>query len=294
MNRMIWFWVLGIALVGCRRLPQGGQVDRYDFAHPDQVWELPAELNEVSGNAFMAENGHLMLVQDEQLGLYEFDPAVGKVVGTRLYGRSADIEGVARRNGTWYLLESNGVLWEVNGDSLRPIQTPFGAENNTEGLTYDARRDRFLIALKGEPARPLPNHRAVHSFDLDSGTATPFLDIDLRAISETHVGAMRLADLGPKRAKKNGRPAKSKLPQLFEPSCIAYDSVVGHSYLLSAKSALVAVYDSNSVLSGVHALSPQIFPKAEGICFGEKGALYISSEAKNGIPAHLAVFFPKR
>jgi uncharacterized protein YjiK len=294
MMKRICFLALCVAAVGCRPLSQGGQVGRYDFAHPDQVWDLPAELNEVSGNAFMAENGHLMLVQDEQLGLYEFDPQTGRVVGTRSFGRPADIEGVTRRNGTWYMLESNGVLWEVLGDSLRPIQTPFGAANNTEGLTYDARHVRFLIALKGEPARPLPDHRAVHSYDLASGTAAPFLDIDLRAISETQVGALRLADLSPKRAKKNGRPAKSKLPQLFEPSAIAYDSVGGHSYLLSAKSALVAVYDSNAALRGVHALPSDIFPKAEGICFGKKGALYISSEAKNGIPAHLAVFFPKR
>lgn len=292
--RPIFFFALALSLLTACRPTQLSKGKGFDFQNPDQIWELPVELTEVSGNAYDPKTGHLMLVQDEQLALYEFDTKSGKLVSTKLFNRPGDIEGVTSRDGTWLLLEANGILWVYEGDSLRPVQTPFGVENNTEGLTYDARHDRFLIALKGDPARPLVDHRAVHSFDMATGEAQPFLDIDLHAISQTEVGSARLATLGNNRVKKNGRPGKSKLPQLFEPSAIAYDSISGDSYILSAKSALVATYDSNATLRGVSALPPDLFPKAEGICFGKKGELYISTEAKNGQPPRLAVFFPKR
>jgi hypothetical protein len=298
MQKKFLFLILAFCLTACRRLPSASseQALQYDFQHPDRVWELNSSLEEVSGNAFDSIHGGLMLVQDEDVALYRFDLATGKTHPVLVSGREGDIEDLAYHNGTWVLLESDGLIWCWQGDSLRSVRTALTAANDAEGLCHDPRTGKWLIALKGDPGLGGSElgGRAVYALDLERVELEVFLTIDPDKIAATKAGAARLGALPSRRSKKRDTSMQGSLTRLFEPSGIALDTVTGDCYVLSAASALIAVYDSAGGLRAVHALPEQILPKAEGICFGPKGALYISSEAQKGKPARLAEFFPKR
>lgn len=257
------------------------------------IWSLPEALREVSGIAVDEETGNFRLVQDEAVHIYEFERSTGALKDLMRSGKGGDIEDLAYGDAKFVLLESDGLLWVWEADSLRTVRVPLPAESDAEGLCYAPESGKWLIALKGEPGVPEPDSRAVYAYDLVRDTMELYLRIDLEEIAATQAGGTRLAGLTA-RQKGRGRAKGGRLGRLFAPSGIALHPETGDCYVISAESALLAVYDAGGKLRQVYALPKDKLPKAEGISITADGKLYICSEANAGQGPSVAAFFPKR
>ena len=257
------------------------------------IWSLPEALREVSGIAVDGETGNFRLVQDEAVHIYEFERSTGALKDLMQSGKDGDIEDLSYGDAKFVLLESDGLLWVWEADSLRTVRVPLPAKSDAEGLCYAPESGKWLIAIKSDLGLPEPDRRTVYAYDLETDSLEVYLQIDLTQIAATEAGDAWLTGL-PVGGNKRIRKSLGPIDHLFAPSGIALHPETGDCYLISAKSALLAVYDAGGRLRQVYALPKDKLPKAEGISITADGKLYICSEANAGQGPSVAAFFPKR
>lgn len=291
--RRFHFLLLSLVLVGCQPPQPTQSAGDYDFQHPDMIWSLPEALREVSGIAVDGETGNFRLVQDEVVHIYEFERSTGGVKDLMHSGKDGDIEDLAYGDSKYVLLQSDGLLWVWGADSLRTVRVPLPAKSDAEGLCYAPESGKWLIAIKSDLGLPEPDRRTVYAYDFETDSLEVYLEIDLNLIASSEPGQAWLTGL-PVGGNQRIRKPKGPIDDLFAPSGIALHPQTGDCYLISAKSALLAIYDAGGVLRQVHALPREVLPKAEGISFTPDGKLYLCSEAKAGKRPNVAVFYPKR
>ncbi|HEY0057502.1 MAG TPA: hypothetical protein VGB56_00120, partial [Flavisolibacter sp.] len=114
-------------------------------------WELPEVLMEISGLAFL-DKDRFVCVQDEKGSLFIYNTVTEKIEKEIPFGAPGDYEGVTLSGNTAYVVRSDGRLFEITGfasqPSLQEYSTPLTADDNIEGLCYDAGSNRLLLAAK--------------------------------------------------------------------------------------------------------------------------------------------------
>lgn len=254
----------------------------YDLKNPNHSWKLPAELVEVSGNAWV-DKDHLVLIEDLHPNLYliKIDDKTAVLEKNISFVKEDkekfDIEDVAYVNNTIYALWSHGVLfkitnWQKDDRSVEKIKTPLKKQNNTEGLCYDPLTKKLLIACKDASGLPdeKKSAKAVYEFDMSTQKLidSPFLIIhkgDFKKIAGNSVD--------------------------FNPSAIAVHPITHDVYLLSTRdNKCMGVFTHDGTLKSLQFIDKDLMPQPEGICFSPEGKLYISSEGKKGEPGNLFEF----
>ena len=260
----------------------------YQLDLPDTVWQLPAELREISGLAIFNETT-IAAVQDEDARIYLLDNSSGKTISIHDFGPKGDYEGIAMVDSTAWVLKSNGNLYRVeNFRQPHPVvtkyKTPLSAANNAEGLAYDPETHSLLIACKGKPnlekGEKYEGFKAIYSFDLDELRlrTTPAYLIDLSVIEAFRArGAIR--EFYIKATKKSGLISDALF---FEPSGIAIHPQNNHLYVISHTAKLLLVISREGNIADIKMLPPRLFNQPEGICFANDGTLYISNEGGKG------------
>ena len=252
------------------------QVDpNYDFAYnfdkPNDIVQLPDELEEISGLAPWTDDGHLLAVQDEDGKLFVLNTSTGQVDLSFVFDKDKDYEGVARTDSAIYVLEQDGDLHKftyVEGVveySADKIETDFSYRNDTEGIAYDKRSNSLLIVPKEENLDPSSNEdfrHNIYAYDLELGRLKkqPAFYID-----EFEVG-QAIYD----------QPTRYKL----KPSGIAIDPLTGDIYVIASVGKIMVVIDRESEIKHIELLKENVFRQPEGLEFNSVGDLYISSEAK--------------
>lgn len=274
-----FLWLVSLLLTACgtsskkTEQPSAERVAPFTFPYqltaPDQNYPLPKELREVSGLTYY-KNDQLLCVEDENAVAYVFDTKKGKVVGKCGFGGYGDFEGIEYVNGEVYVLESNGNLFRfVPPAKFDPIETEvitkvgrtptdLPAKTEVEGLGYDPKTKRLLIAVKngGGPS----SDKAVYSFDLLNRAV--FKDMQLNDEQ------LRGAGIDPK---------------TYKPSGIAVHPITGDWYVLISAGKRLLVTNRRAQILHTVVLDAQLFRQPEGICFAPNGDLYIASEGKRGI-----------
>lgn len=238
--------------------PPVASVVPYALAEPDGAVRLDPRLVEISGLTPLA-NGHLGAVQDEDGDLFELDPASGAIVAERRFYNSGDYEGVEQVGDVIWVVESDGDLYRIAGEGEATKQeTGLRRDNDVEGLAYDARGNRLLLALKGDPGGDLEDVRAIYAYDLATGR-----------LADAPAYTLRRADLDQGGAS-------------FKPSGIAVHPASGEIYVLSGVlKALVVLSPEGERLAAI-SLPSHLYPQPEGIAFGADGTLYIANEGGGG------------
>lgn len=293
-------WALLLAgLFACNGKPEAEQVSEeeeayaasaYRFDQPDQVFELPDILGEISGLATV-NDGSLLCNEDETGHLYLFDLQGEEVSHKWSWGEDGDYEGVATIGETAYVLKSNGNIYEIrnyaslsnsmtdssNTDiptNARRFKTGIDKSCDAEGLCRLPGTNSLLIACK-EGASEL---RTIYQFTpSEPGEgATPFLELDLTKIEN------QLLTTGLDRLSLNLQKLldpQSSSGILF-PSGIAVHPVTQDLYVLSSMSKLLVVYSLEGNLKQVVELHHEQFLQPESISFTPNADLYIGNEAK--------------
>ena len=218
----------------------------YSFSRPDEVYELPGRLKEVSGIAF-ANDSTLACVEDEHGIIYLYNLNEKKISREIEFASKGDFEDIAIKNDTAYVLRSDGMVTEISNyrstPQVRefPLQLKKGTE--VEGLFYSSANNTLIIASK--------SRNSLYSFALMEG-------------------------------RMIGEPTNIKTTFEFLPSAVAIHPITHEYYILSSvRNSLLITSPQGEVLKAIE-LRSGYFIQPEGIAFNYSGDLYICNEGRHG------------
>lgn len=257
---------------------------QYSLDDPDKSYDLPGSLEEISGLDYLSDQ-ILLCIEDEKGILYFYNTIERKVTREIKFAKDGDYEGVTHIDNMAYVVKSNGDLFSfpIDGENKvdsRKIDTPFKGANDLEGLSVGHQDNELYFACKGqaEIENNQAKGRAVYRFDLKKNQLlnTPYILLT----TELFKKALEQNDLSP----------SHHMP--FKPSGIAIHPVTGDVFIIGSVGKLIIIINKSGSITGAAPLSKKIFVQPEGICFDEKGTLFISSEGsgKNG---YILAFNPK-
>src|SRR5690606_33254397 len=113
-------------------------------------------------------------VQDELGTIYIYNTSSEKIEKEIPFSGAGDFEGLTIVGETAYVLRADGNLFQVkNYTAAKPVVIEYNlaltAKQDPEGLTYDSKNNRLLIAIKGsEPDSE--DYKGIYSFNLKTNT----------------------------------------------------------------------------------------------------------------------------
>lgn len=261
--------VVALLMAGPSRA-QSGYEWTFQLEHPDAVFELAGELEEISALSD-GPGGMLLAVQDEEGYIYRLDPETGEVVRRDRFAGDGDYEGI-EWVGEWiYVLESDGHFFRTPADhpsrnaTVRiRLDLPGGCD--AEGLGWDVTSEHFLVACKAADGVRGRQGRSVFAFKengaaVGEGSPLIFLDED------------RLETMGVK-----------GLPDM-RTSAVTIHPVSGRIFLLSSHEPALCSLDLGAPQTWACAdLDLKTMRQPEGVTFDAQGRLWISSEARGKEP----------
>lgn len=253
----------------------------YDFNEPNETFVLPNILREISGIT-TGDDHRLACVQDENGILFQFDLESNEIALQQSFGEDGDYEGLCRVGPFFYVLRSDGILFELKEQAaielraeedvqeiaeMRVNRYDLGlpiAEN--EGLCFDEKNNRLLIISRDKSPHTKTNDRLIYAFDL----------------TRKRLLKQPVFTLNPFSGKWNKQANLS-----FRPSELALHPLTGEIFVLSSKDQALFVFSPQGKIQTIQRFNPTIFAKPEGITFLENGDVYISNEGKDEKPTIL-------
>lgn len=226
-------------------------------------WELPEDLREISGLSYL-DGERFACIQDETGVVYVYNTATSAVEKEIRFAGAGDFEGLAMVGNTAWIVRSDGHLYEVNISEGRPAtkeyDTHLTADYNIEGLCYDAKNNRLLLAPKdGEPGNS--DYKGIYAFDLAT-----------KKLAKEPVMKLNMTD------ERLLAGAKKKKKGPFMPSAITIHPGTGDYYITDGRNSKLLVMNENGEISTLYQLDKNEFAQPEGIAFTPEGELFISNE----------------
>jgi len=231
-------------------------------------WIMPKELTEISGLSFKDEK-QFACVQDEVGKIFIYNTASSSVEKEISFGTAGDYEGLAVVDKTIWVLRADGKLFEVSDlDASKPTvkeySTHLTIKQDSEGLCYDKKNNRLLIAIKGNEAGT-EDYKGIYSFDLGS-----------KKMYQQPAFKINLLD---KVFGNNGSGKKKK--GAINPSGIVIHPVTGDIYIIDGRNPQLLIIDASGEIKNLYQLSSKDFSQPEGIAFNSAGDLFIANEGTN-------------
>lgn len=259
--------------------------DAYTFDRPNSHLKLSNELKEISGITIF-DDDHLAAIDDEKGKIYLIAMSDGSIVEEDRFEDDGDYEDLVRIGDTFYILRSDGDVYEATGWPMKKSdtikhETILEAKHDTEGLAFDAQNNRLLIACKEYAGKGLKGKRAIYAFDLAEKEVdpNPVYLIDLQLIDKAvpdHPLNKAMRRLAAPLADIEG----------FKPSAIAIHPITGHLFVLSSVRKLLVALTPAGVIDAVWELPDDLSVQPEGLAFLSNGDLFISNEG-NGQKANV-------
>ncbi len=233
-------------------------------------WNLPGRLKEISGVHYL-DAERFACVQDEEGVIFIYNVKKGSIEQEIAFSGAGDYEGLAVSANDAYVVQSDGVLYEIknwrSNATVKQYKTALTAEHNVEGLFYDQQHNRLLLAIKNdEPGNK--DYKGVYAFDLST-----------KSFNSDPVYKLNVMPKG------TGKKNKS-----IKPSAIARHPLTNELYLLDGPAARLIRIDETGNVKQTYHLGNQ-FEQPEGLTFSANGELFISNEGvkKPGNIVHVAI-----
>lgn len=278
-------FLLSIAFTGCDQFSTGSTrvTPAYYLLKYDRAMALPAELNEISGLVFDT-TGHAIYTVNDEMGTIHKLTMGDSIQAQMHFGNDGDYEGIELVNGHFYVLESDGDLYQIPAAGFGSGNDSVGYRKfesiwdkmDAEGLCYLPSRNLLLIAVKdfkGEDGQ-----KRILGFDLQTET---FLESPVFLISVEEIAHVLFNTPFEKFSLKVNRTLATEKPNdFFKPSGIAVHPFRDEIYVINGTNNLMAIFDLDMHLLSVHPLALPEFRQPEGITFDSRGTMYISNEAR--------------
>ena len=239
-------------------------------------WQLPKELDEVSGIDWIGDN-KLACIQDEDGIIFIFNLETSKVEKSIEFAGAGDYEDIRIVGKTAYVLRSDGELFEVSdflsGNSKTKTYSNFLSEKqNLESLAWDKNNKRLLLAIKDRELKD-DNYKGVYQFSLTN-----------KELERNPLYRLNMQD-------SLLRERETKLNKKLQPSALSIHPKNKDFYILDGRAPQLVIANSDMKLKKRYALHEDDFEQAEGLTFSENGRLFISNEGKGGKANILEVTF---
>lgn len=230
-----------------------------------QKWDLPKELNEVSGIDWIEED-KIAAVQDEDGIIFIYDLKTSNITKKIEFNGGGDYEGIRISKKDAYILRSDGTIFKVaNFMKTDPLVTEYKSNLvmvkgiDVEGLHLDKRNARLLLAEKERKDNKVSKGIYAVTLNLRNSWDEPALKIDLN-------------DAVLKKGKKKSHGQ-------FYPSEITVNPKNKNYYLLDAQSPRLLIMKPGGELERLYLFNKSDFEQPEGITFDPSGSMFISNEA---------------
>lgn len=245
----------------------------FELNRPNRTLTLVRRLDEISAIAIDPTGSFAWTVNDEEGVLFQVDLITARTTESSRFAGNGDYEAITVVPDAIVVGRSDGTLWRLQAGSQELIPGPLSYHNDVEGLEYDPRGQRMLVACKGRPGRKgkYKDRKAVYAVTLPnyewSEKPVYLVSVDaLRSFLEAH--------------PTNG--LKPRMASKFAPSAVAVDPKSGHIYLLSTTGRMLVVLDRDlGTIISVAYLPRAVFTQPEGMTFDDDANLYISSEGRD-------------
>lgn len=239
-------------------------------------WELPKELDEVSGIDWIGDN-KLACIQDEDGIIFIFNLETSKVEKSIEFAGAGDYEDIRIVGQTAYVLRSDGEIFEVSdflsGNSKTKTYSNFLSEKqNLESLAWDKNNKRLLLAIKDRELKD-DNYKGVYQFSLTN-----------KELERNPLYRLNMQD-------SLLRERETKLNKKLQPSALSIHPKNKDFYILDGRAPQLVIANSDMKLKKRYALHEDDFEQAEGLTFSKNGRLFISNEGKGGKANILEVIF---
>lgn len=261
----------------------------YNLSIPDETLILPDILDEISGLTII-DTATVACIQDEQGIVFIYDILKNEIKNQFDFHLDGDYEDIVRVGKTFYILRSDGKLFEISdfeseNFNLDFFKTGIPAKDN-EGLCYDRDNNRLLIACKTKAGKGKKNKnkRSIYSFDLATKTlsARTAFTFDVNKILKFALRSN--IKLKTRKIKKDPVPE----PVLkFRTSAICIHPWTKELFLISSEDHLLFVFNIKAKIEHIEKLDPEMFIQPEGLTFTDNGDMLISNEGKDKSPTIL-------
>ena len=255
----------------------------YQLEHPDISFSMPDILFEISGLTVSKDGKHLMAIQDENGIVFKINMESGALVDQFNFWKDGDYEGVEVVGDEIYVVKSTGTIYGIRNpaspdQNVTKYKFFLTKENDVEGLGYDKKNNRLLLACKAQVMEgevKLPE-KQIFGFDLASKVLapTPVFKIGLSQVKayleqNEHIKG---------HAKINEFFKRSDDKFKFSPCAIAVHPITGNIYMTSSIGKLLIIINTDGTILHIEKLKKSLHPQPEGLCFDAKGNLYIANE----------------
>ena len=225
---------------------------------------MPKSLREISGLAYI-DSQRFACIQDEEGIIFIYNRVSNLIEKQTRFAKRGDFEGIAVKDHTAFVIRADGRLFEINlllgKKSVIKHKTHLTAKQDVEGLCYDRRNNRLLLAIKhDEPGNA--RFKGIYAFDLHTMNVqpNPVYKLDLQhAIFHPHEG---------------------KLNKTIRPSEIDIHPITNDLYVTDGPKSRLLILDSNGNIKKLFQLGKK-FHQPEGLTFSPQGDIFISNEGKN-------------
>jgi hypothetical protein len=243
---------------------------QYDLAGSHQRYTMPKDLEEISALSIYGKS-HLACLQDEDGVLFFYNFKKQQISRTEKFGKKGDYEGLEIVGRKAYVLRSDGKIYtfDIKNDRIGEVSkldTDLSSENDTEGLGYDKTSNELLIACKAKPdtKNAEVKGKTVYAYNL---TDHKFHKEPRYRISKKKYHKF----LDEKNLSK-------KKHSTYKPSAIAVHPVTENIYIIGSVGKMLTILNRQNEILDLIPLNPKVFRQPEGICFDDKGVLFIASE----------------
>lgn len=252
----------------------------YDLDRPTAKFKLPSKLDEISGLTMTSGGQRILTINDEKGDVFFIDKETGELVEDFKFGKKGDYEGIEMVGDDVFVVKSNGDIFAIENlgtenQRTETFKTFLNSDFDVEGLAYDEKLHRLLLACKRYPGKGYEGQKAIYGWSIMSEKLAkePAYLIHSNDISDYFkmegVDQRLLEIFTPNAGAED-----------FAPSGISLHPVTGNLYILSGPSRLLLILNQEGDVLHMERLDKGLFPQAEGICFERDGTLYISTEGK--------------
>ena len=244
------------------------------------VHEVPDDIKEISGITFLNDTV-LVAIQDEDGTLFYYNIKQNKIIKKQTFAGHGDYEDLVKAGNDMYIITSEGVMMQIknfeSSDAVtKTISTPFSKINEIEGLAYDKKNNRLLIAPKELGLDKDKTTKHIYGFNLKTMKfeTNPAYSIPLGEIESQFKGD-GFEESSKKFLKALGN---NNLNKIFRSSAITVNEKTNEIFVLSSVNGIILILSPKGSLNKIVQFSGAEYKQPEGIAFSPNGKLYISNE----------------
>lgn len=250
----------------------------YNLKEPVR-YRVRESMQEISGIEMFPDEHNIIAINDEDGRIFRIDVTTTQPYPSWKFAKSGDYEDICRTDSGWFVLKSNGSLYEIHGlftDSVSNTHHKFPKNGKREFETtyYDSLQNSVVLLTKNSADDKKDGLTSAFRFNLATRT---FDSAAIYRLSSSEIARLAGTDM-----------------RFFKPSAAAIHPIEKRLYILASVNGLLVITDLQGHVQEAYNLKHRLFLQPEGLAFTANGDMFISNEGGYDGLANILKFTYKR